>query len=986
MSQALHRHTPSLTAYDPRGLAICAVAYHRRTAAQEPEARISRQVFGPSGFLTEQWDPRLAALRPQAEPVVPNQRNRHSLSGRLLHSDNVDRGVRISLCGAAAQLRFCWDARGTRHTCDYDRHGRLSAVHEHGADAQRARCVERLTYADNSPQHARHNRCGCLIRHDDPAGTLWVESYDLLGQVTNQSRRFVQDAAHSPDWPAQPDQREPHLEAENWRTQWRHDATGQLIELLDARGNQQRMRHDVDGLLASVQVKLGSGREYSVVQQRSYSASGQLQVERAGNGVVSVLTYSPLDDRLLQRTTWRSGKPEQPLQDQTYAYDRVGNVLSLCDTAQPVQWSDNARLEAISTYAYDSLYQLTEASGRENSGNGRGPQLPAAAGFASASAQRLRNYRQTFTYDAGGNLVRLQHLPSHGSGYTRQISVSNRSNHVLDANTGQGSGFDANGNQKLLEPGQVLSWTLRNQLQRVTQVTRAEGVNDDEVYAYDAGGARALKVRQANGHRLTRLEEVYYLPGLEIRRNSATGERLNVLTVNGGLSSARIMQWEQGRPHGIDNEQLRLSLCDALGSSTLELDGAARLLSHESYYPYGATAWWAAKNAIEGSYKFVRYSGKERDASGLYYYGYRYYAPWLARWISADPGDDIDGLNLYAMARGNPVSRVDGQGLQSTELVADTGMFTVFKTVATGVSKLVRSRLQASSAAAIRDGLATWISNAIGVGVDLALFEGRQPARGLNHALRGMVAFLDALTVMHMSSGLFAHVSRWSPFIGFFAANVAHRGFEMRGVSEGGGSDEVWDPVARMRLAGHVRAFSREILQQAMSGFGDSVSWGQTAVRARIPRTLMATAAYGLATLPAAVYGQFIPGPLAPNLAPAIEAYDAAAGTWIRTGHPTAQLDRHVGTLQIPQVNNTLHGGLSRMFNQTWAYWAGVGIEAIAAFATGSSIELQSARARAWVGAAKGVVSALTEVRGLLLQTARSGYNSLFSSWRTTKT
>ena len=74
------------------------------------------------------------------------------------------------------------------------------------------------------------------------------------------------------------------------------------------------------------------------------------------------------------------------------------------------------------------------------------------------------------------------------------------------------------------------------------------------------------------------------------------------------------------------------------------------------------------------------------------------------------------------------------------------------------------------------------------------------------------------------------------------------------------------------------------------------------------------------------------------------------------------------------------------MFNQTWAYWAGVGIEAIAAFATGSSIELQSARARAWVGAAKGVVSALTEVRGLLLQTARSGYSSLFSRWRTTKT
>ena len=986
MPQTLHRHTPSLTAYDPRGLAICTVAYYRRTAAQEPEARTSRQVFGPSGFLTEQWDPRLAALRIQDPAVAPNQRNRHSLSGGLLYSDNVDRGVRISLSGAGAQLRYSWDARGTRHTCEYDRHLRLSAVYEHGAGTDSARCVERLTYADNSAQHARYNRCARLIRHDDPAGAVWFESYDLQGHVASQSRRFVRDAAQPPDWLAQPEQREQHLELRSWRTQWRHDAVGQMIEQTDAQGNRQLMRHNVDGLLASVQVSLGSGREYRVVQQRTYNASGLLEVERAGNGVMTVLTYSPMDDRLQQRTTWRSGKPDQPLQDQTYTYDRVGNVLSLWDAAQPVQWSDNIRLEALATYAYDTLYQLTEASGRENAGNGRGQQMPAIADFSGASVQRLRNYRQTYAYDAGGNLVRLQHLPSNGSGYTRQIRVSNRSNQVFDQRAGQAGGFDANGNQLILQPGQALNWTLRDQLQRVTQVMRADGVNDDEVYVYDASGGRALKVRQANGHRLARREEVLYLPGLEVRRNSATGERLNVLTVTGDLCSARIMQWEQGRPDDIDNEQLRLSLPDHLGSGMLELDGAARLLSQESYYPYGATAWWAAKNAIEGSYKFIRYSGKERDASGLYYYGYRYYAPWLARWISADPGDDIDGLNLYAMARGNPVSRVDGQGLQSTELVADTDMFTVLKTLATGMSRLVRSRLQAASAAAIRDGLATWISNTIGLGVDLALFEGRQPARGYNLALRNTVAALDALAVMHMGTGMFAHATRWSPFIGFLAANIAYRGIEMRGASEDAGSDEVWDPVARTRLAGHVRSFTREILQQTMGGFGDSVSWGQTPVMSRVPRTLMAAGAYGLATVPAAVYGQFVPGPLAPNLAPAIEAYDAAAGTWIRTGHQTAQLDRHVGTLRIPQVKNTLHGGLSRMFNQTWAYWAGVGIEAVAAFATGSSIELQSARARAWVGAAKGVVSALTEVRGLLLQTARSGYSSLFSRWRTTKT
>ena len=58
-------------------------------------------------------------------------------------------------------------------------------------------------------------------------------------------------------------------------------------------------------------------------------------------------------------------------------------------------------------------------------------------------------------------------------------------------------------------------------------------------------------------------------------------------------------------------------------------------------------------------------------------------------------------------------------------------------------------------------------------------------------------------------------------------------------------------------------------------------------------------------------------------------------------------------------------------------------IEAVAQWVTGQSVEAQSGRARAWVGAAKGVVSALTEFRGAFLQTARSGFGSLFKRWRT---
>ncbi|MFD2882680.1 RHS repeat-associated core domain-containing protein [Pseudomonas lini] len=58
---------------------------------------------------------------------------------------------------------------------------------------------------------------------------------------------------------------------------------------------------------------------------------------------------------------------------------------------------------------------------------------------------------------------------------------------------------------------------------------------------------------------------------------------------------------------------------------------------------------------------------KERDASGLYYYGHRYYAPWLQRWISPDPAGTVDGLNLYCMVGNNPLRFVDHKGLMRDE-------------------------------------------------------------------------------------------------------------------------------------------------------------------------------------------------------------------------------------------------------------------------------------------------------------------------------
>lgn len=299
--------------------------------------------------------------------------------------------------------------------------------------------------------------------------------------------------------------------------------------------------------------------EQRVIEQRTYNANGQIEVERAGNGVVSVLTYNPLDDRLQRRQTWRTGKPGEPLQDLTYTYDRVGNVLKLADAAQPLQWADNSRAQAVSNYAYDTLYQLIEATGRKIPDPAHGPQLPVSFSIIRGSAQRLRNYRQVYTYDAGGNLASCntpspataRAIPSDEAGAARLITALSKRRGWPPTRC-RAVVLMAMATSRDWSPARPWPGTCATSCSEVTLVARAEGANDEEIYVYDGGGARVLKVRQRHGHRLPRNEAVYYLPGL-IRRNSATGQWLDGMTIAGELSSARILHWEQGRPADIEN-------------------------------------------------------------------------------------------------------------------------------------------------------------------------------------------------------------------------------------------------------------------------------------------------------------------------------------------------------------------------------------------------------------------------------------------------
>jgi len=639
MSTTLHAHTPTLATMDPRGLTLGSLAYCRSDELQAAEARVTRHAYDPAGRLIASRDPRL---------TMANQRMVYSLSGQVLLTESVDAGWRLSLLGEAGQGLANWDSRGTERQSAYDELLRPVMITEQD------QVVERFTYG--GPETTDDNQCNQLTRHDDTAGTLYWPDYGLLGSPLTEVRHFLR-GLDMPDWPLAVAERAALLEANGLQSSWAFNALGEVIEQSDAMGNARQFKHTVAGQLKSI--ALG---EQVLLSDIRYNAFAQVEQETAGNGVISHSTYDPQSGRLIEL---RAGLADAaPLQLLKYGYDPVGNILEIEDAAQPVRFFANQRIEPVSRYRYDTLYQLIEATGREvKTGASHGPALPDLQNLP-IDPNQIANYTQSYQYDAGGNLLEMKHVGAQS--FTRIMQVAPDSNRSLpedDVDVDFEDGFDANGNLQQLVRGQDLSWDLRNQLRHITTVQRDNGPSDNETYSYDGSGQRCRKVSSAQAQNRTLINEVRYLPGLEIR-TSADGEILHVISADAGRNSVRLLHWQARKPDDIDNNQLRYSLSDHLGSSTMELDHRGALISQESYYPFGGTAWWAARSEIDAKYKTVRYSGKERDASGLYYYGFRYYAPWLQRWINPDPAVNIDGLNLYCFVSNSPISLLDSGGLQ----------------------------------------------------------------------------------------------------------------------------------------------------------------------------------------------------------------------------------------------------------------------------------------------------------------------------------
>jgi RHS repeat-associated protein len=451
-----------------------------------------------------------------------------------------------------------------------------------------------------------------------------------------------------------------------------------------------RPHYNRRGILASETLSVREETTEAILNIE-YDAKGQRTRIQYGNGTTTRYHYNPQTFRLVQlRTTQTSPGERLPvppsnlsnwnvLQNLYYTYDPVGNITEIHDDAYEPVFFNNQMVEPRNRYTYDALYRLIEATGRENyqatEACDRREEAPFTIQFPVGD-RALRNYTQSYTYDAVGNIQQMRHVAERGS-WTRNYAYAETSNRLLRTWKGDDTvnaveyRYDTHGSMLNLDrtPDEYrLRWDYRDMIHRVNL-----GGGGQAFYNYDAGKQRTRKRIEHQGNTV---EERLYLGGMELYRRWLGNNLVEEIeTHHLFVDEQRVLIVEDVLETNNSNLStgvlFRYQYSNHLGSVGLELDGNAAVISYEEYHPYGTTAYRMRDGAVRATAKRYRYTGMERDEeTGLSYHTARYYLPWLGRWGSVDPlalettqADANFQVNIYLYATNNPLVRIDITGL-----------------------------------------------------------------------------------------------------------------------------------------------------------------------------------------------------------------------------------------------------------------------------------------------------------------------------------
>ncbi|MGA8742243.1 MAG: SpvB/TcaC N-terminal domain-containing protein [Terracidiphilus sp.] len=588
----------------------------------------------------------------------------YDLMKRPLHQSGGDNGERWSFNDVGNNPLRTFDSLDHRLRHEYDALRRPVALFVQQSTGIEI-LAERAEFGEAQPDATKFNLRGKPFRQCDQAGVVTNGEYDFKGNLLRNSRQILAEFRVAVDW-----SRDPAMEPEIYSSETSYDALNRPTAFSAPDQSVLRTVYNEASLLERLDVSVKSPSNFhAYVTNIDYNAKGQRELIEYGNGSSTVSTYDPLTFRLMRTETSRRSDGVR-LQDLSHTYDPVGNITHIADAAQQTVFFDNQAVSASGDYVYDAIYRLIESRGREHAGGE--PEttyndLPRVHLPLPGDGQAMRRYRETYEYDAVGNILEFLHAAGSNGTWRRayQYSEISRNNRLSKTSVGQIEErytYDANGNMLRMSHLPSMRWDYKNQLASTQAQVVKEGMAETTYYVYDSAGQRARKVTvDPSGHH--RADRLYIGAGFEVYRKFSPSQDVEVeRTTLHVMDDKRRIALVECRG---EVTTVRYQFDNHLGSACLELDEAAAIITYEEYYPYGSTSYQAGRSVAETSLKRYRFTGKERDdETGFNYHGARYYAPWLGRWTASDPAGLTDGSNTYAFVRNNPLQWTDSSGTQ----------------------------------------------------------------------------------------------------------------------------------------------------------------------------------------------------------------------------------------------------------------------------------------------------------------------------------
>jgi RHS repeat-associated protein len=331
-----------------------------------------------------------------------------------------------------------------------------------------------------------------------------------------------------------------------------------------------------------------------------------------------------------------------------YGYDAAGSLQQRTNNLLVQTWTMNA-LNQLSNATRSGTYTV--------SGGFEGPVTSVTVNGLAASRYNDRTFaRDGFTLANGNNTFTA----------VAQDSLGRSGTNAITAWLPSTATFVHDGNGNLTSDGRrVFEYDAEDQLTRVT-VTNAWRTE----FVYD--GLRRMRTRREfnwTGSSWIQGTVVnYFYDGMRViqERDSANMPRVSYtrgLDLSGSLEGAGGIGGLLMRTDHLGATPHAYYHADGVGNVTMLMSTAQTAAARYLYDPFGTVLGQSGPLADANVYQF---SSKEfHAASGLVYYGYRFYEPSLQRWLNRDPIGEVGGLNLYGFVGNSPLGYVDPLGEMS---------------------------------------------------------------------------------------------------------------------------------------------------------------------------------------------------------------------------------------------------------------------------------------------------------------------------------